>query len=191
MVHGRRPARQPSDGDGRFTALFHAHFRELYRYVRRRAGTDVAEEVASETFERAFRNWRSYQPDVAEPRAWLYGIATNLLRHHFRHEERQLRAFARTGVDPVTDELDPSWWNGSRIGSPRVAGFLADLPSDEREALLLYAWADLSYRQIADCLGIPLGTVRSRLNRARTTLRACLADEANLDADKGVVNERA
>ena len=191
MVNGRRRTWQPKDDDARFVALFHAHFRELYRYVRRRAGADVAEEVASETFEQAFRNWRSYRPDVAEPKAWLYGIATNLLRRHFRHEERQLRAFARTGVDPITDELDPSWWSGSRQGGPRIAGFLADLPPDEREVLLLYAWADLSYRQIAACLGIPIGTVRSRLNRARTTLRARLADDGEIGAGKGVVHERA
>ena len=98
------------------------------------------------------------------PRRWLYGIAANLLRDHHRAERRRLLAYAKTGVDPILDGGFDAV--GARLDAgaegPAVARALARLTPGDRETLLLYAWADLTYREIAEALTIPIGTVRSR-----------------------------
>jgi RNA polymerase sigma-70 factor, ECF subfamily len=89
-----------------------------------------------------------------------------------------LRAYARTGADPVLTRQATFDDALSRIGFATaqrdLAGALATLAKGDREVLLLIAWADLSYAEVAAALGIPVGTVRSRLNRARTRVRAAL-----------------
>lgn len=83
-----------------FDAAFEAEFAPLHRYLARRVGLSAADELAAETFTVAFRSWGRLDP--ARPvRPWLYGIAANLMRHHWRKERRMLRAYARLGVDPV------------------------------------------------------------------------------------------
>ena len=111
-------------------------------------------------------------------RAWLFGIAANLLRRRARDEERRLRAFARSGVDPVIEELDGvlARIDAQRSG-PRLATALAGLSAGEREVVLLYAWAELSYDEIAVALSLPAGTVRSRLSRARARLTDALSPD--------------
>jgi RNA polymerase sigma-70 factor (ECF subfamily) len=155
-----------------FADAFAAEFPTIYRYLRRRAGSEVAEEVAAQTFATAYTNWDRY--DQSRPvRPWLYGIATNLLRHHWRTEERQLRAYARTGVDPTTslDEGESVDRLDALAQRCRLAAALASLRPAEREVLLLYAWAELSDGEIAAALSLPVGTVKSRLYRARQRLR--------------------
>jgi RNA polymerase sigma factor (sigma-70 family) len=159
-----------------FEVVFDRHFDDIFRYLRRRLGPSRAEELAAETFAQAFAARRRYDSQYASARAWLYGIAVNLLRHHYRSEERQLRAFGRTGVDPLAaEELSLERLDAAGAG-PRVARALAELAAADREALLLYAWAELSYGEIADVLGVPIGTVRSRLHRARARVRELLAE---------------
>ena len=107
-------------------------------------------------------------------RPWLYGIATNLLAHHRRTEARRLGATARLlarrpagddAGDRVVERLDAeALW-------PHIADAVGALPEGERDALLLFVWEELSYDEIACALDVPLGTVRSRLNRARENLR--------------------
>jgi RNA polymerase sigma-70 factor (ECF subfamily) len=147
-----------------FDAAFSAEFAALHRYLSRRVGASAADELAAETFAVAFRSWDKLDP--ARPvRPWLYGIAANLMRHHWRKERRMLRAYARTGVDPVwaDDELAED--------TRELASALAELRRDEREILLLHAWAELTDTEIAAALGIPAGTVKSRLSRTREKLR--------------------
>ena len=112
--------------------------------------------------------------------AWLYGIATNLVGRHRRDEIRLFRALARTGVDPViapfTDQVDERVT--AVAASRRLAEALAALKAAYRDALLLVAWGGLSYEETADALGIPVGTVRSRISRARADLRRALGDLA-------------
>jgi len=83
-----------------FEAAFAAEFGPLYRFLRRRVGADRAEDLAAATFATAFATWERFD-GVRPTRPWLYGIAANLMRHHWRDERRLLRAYARTGVDPV------------------------------------------------------------------------------------------
>jgi len=89
-----------------FEELFELHFDAIYGYLARRVGPDLARDLASETFTRAFAGRGRYDPRQGEVRPWLFGIASNLLRRHYRDEERRLRAFARlVGVYPVSRVL--------------------------------------------------------------------------------------
>lgn len=149
-----------------FVAVFDRHFDAIHRYLRRRVGTEIADELASETFAQAFEHRRRFDGRRPDARPWLYGIAHNLLRHHYRDEERALRAYPRS-VD--LDASEPPGVPGSEL-----AELLADLSPGERDVLLLVAWVELEYSEVAEALGIPVGTVRSRLNRARGRVRELL-----------------
>ena len=154
-----------------FDDAFEAEFAPLHRYLARRLGPSAADDLAAETFAVAFRNWDRLDP--ARPvRPWLYGIAANLVRHHWRKERRMLRAYARTGVDPVFAEEDAAVERAdAEVRQRDLADALASLQPDEREILLLRAWADLTDSEIATALELPIGTVKSRLSRARERLR--------------------
>jgi RNA polymerase sigma-70 factor (ECF subfamily) len=153
------------DGDA-FERLFERHFDALYGYLARRVGPELARDLTAETFARALQSRRNYDRRRGEPRAWLFGIAHNVLRRHYRDEDRRLRALARLDAHA---ERPPE--------EPRLALALTQLAPEERDVLLLFAWVDMSYEEIADALSIPVGTVRSRLHRARSRLRRALIEE--------------
>lgn len=168
----------PSSEDPRqreFETVFEEHFDAIHRFVHRRVGRDVADDLAAEVFAQAYARWATYDSARGAVRPWLYGIATNLLRREHRREERRLRAYARTGVDPVTALEDPAQRIDAERAGPRIAAALARLSRHDRDVLLLYAWADLSYDEIATALQLPTGTVRSRLHRARTKFAEAFA----------------
>ncbi len=154
-----------------FEAAFEAEFAQLHRYLRRRVGAAAAGDLTADTFATAFVNWERF--DQTRPlRPWLYGIAANLARHYWRDERRMLRAYARTGVDPVLAEDDGSVGRLEAQARRReLARALADLRPRDREILLLHAWAELSDGEIAAALSLPVGTVKSRLHRTRERLR--------------------
>jgi RNA polymerase sigma-70 factor (ECF subfamily) len=172
---------EPSDADviaaslqdpRRFATVFDRHAATLFRFLVRRVGRDTADELLGDTFRIAFERRATFDVSRSNARPWLYGIASNLVAKHRRTEGRRLRAMAR--VSPATI-VDPADQVATAVDAdqlwPCVADHLADLPAGERDALLLYAWEDLSYDEIATALDVPVGTVRSRLNRARTRLR--------------------
>jgi RNA polymerase sigma factor (sigma-70 family) len=156
-----------------FTVLFRRHAPHIQHYVVRRIGPDAADDIVAETFMLAFGQRDSYDQARADARPWLYGIATNLIGRHRRAEIRLYRAVARTGADPVTeaftDRVDDRVSAGT--ASRRLAAGLARLPEELRDTLLLVTWGDLSYEEAATALGVPVGTVRSRMSRARSKLR--------------------
>jgi RNA polymerase sigma factor (sigma-70 family) len=162
-----------------FAALYDRHAAPIHRFAGRRLGDQMADDVVGETFLAAFRRRKRYDLRRADARPWLYGIAANVIGKHRRAEVRMLRAFARTGADPVAaghaDLVD------SRVCAAAVqrdlAAALAGLPTGDRDVLLLIAWADLSYEETAAALGIPVGTVRSRLHRARRKVRGALGGQ--------------
>lgn len=160
----------------RFGEIFERHYDRVYAYLARRVGREIGSDLAAETFTRAFtlrQRFNTGESSSALP--WLFGIATNLLRHHRRTEVRKLRAYARTGVDPVLDDVpDAERRVDASAASRELARALASLRRAETDVLLLVAWADLSYAEIAEALGIEVGTVRSRLSRARTHMRELL-----------------
>jgi RNA polymerase sigma factor (sigma-70 family) len=160
-----------------FAGLFDRHHGELYRYLRRRAGPSLAADIAAETFLTAFARRDRYRPEGQSVRPWLYGIAHNLLRNHSRSERRQWLAYARHGEIPDVDQSAADAFGNAdsradaSAAAARIGPVLAGLAPADRDVLLLFAWADMSYADIAGTLQIPVGTVRSRLNRARRQLR--------------------
>jgi RNA polymerase sigma factor (sigma-70 family) len=157
-----------------FAVLFDRHHRTVHRYVSLRAGVEVGDDLMSETFLVAFENRAAFDASRGDARAWLLGIATVLLRKHARIEAAAWRGMLASHLAEVLDDdaLDAA---ASRIDAAetvrRLGKALSRLPAGDRDVLLLHAWADLDYQGIADALGIPVGTVRSRLNRARRKLR--------------------
>ena len=155
-----------------FLVLFERHYDAISSYLARRLPYDTAADLASEVFAQAFAGRARFDPEAGEPIAYLYGIASNLLRRHRRTESRMLRAYARAGAEGQAA--------GPEAGDPAIAAALLELRPQEREVLLLYAWAGLTYEQIAAALGIALGTVRSRLSRGRERVRRRLLAEATM-----------
>lgn len=155
---------------------------DIHRYVARRLGGSMADDLTADTFLTAFRVRGRYDRTRTNARPWLYGIAGNLIGKHRRTEVRALKALARTGHDPVAASWSETWveQTDSRVAAQGpLAGALAALPAGDRHVLLLVAWADLGYQEVAQALDIPVGTVRSRLNRARRKVRTALgADPA-------------
>jgi RNA polymerase sigma factor (sigma-70 family) len=158
-----------------FGLIYDRHAATLLRFLGRRAGARVAEGLVGEVFRIAFERRKAFDASRASALPWLYGIGSNLLLKHRRGEARRLRASARMaagreGADrrASTAALD------ARVLFSRAADAIEALPDGEREALLLFAWEELSYQSVADALELPVGTVRSRLNRARARLRELL-----------------
>jgi RNA polymerase sigma-70 factor (ECF subfamily) len=187
MEHGILAA--PVDAD-LVSGWYDKHARELLRFCGRRVGPELAEDVVAATFLIAIERRADFDRGrSAEVLPWLYGIATNVLRRHRRDEERAYRALARAGVDPLlrTDGMTdgPEQRVGERTDASRrtraVAGVLAALPRRQRDVLLLVAVGGLPYEDVATALGIPIGSVRSALHRARQKLRAVLGAEEESD----------
>ncbi len=166
------------DDPSAFGILFDRHAAKIHRYVARRTNTTVADDVMAETFLVAFERRAAFGSGYTDAAPWLFGIATNLLRHHHRHEVRALRAMARVADQPAgpLEASDDSTAADTRMDAMAALGEVAvalrQMPRNQRDTVLLHAWADLTYDQIATAMGVPIGTVRSRLNRARTALRA-------------------
>ena len=159
-----------------FTSVFDAYHGEIYRYVASRLDIGHADDLASETFLVAYRGRTKFRGPDSQVRAWLYGIATNLIRRHRRDEERKYRALTRAetltwcGDEAGADE--PALAKVGALNAQRtLAAALRSMGRGDRDVLLLVALAELSYAEVAAALNIPQGTVGSRLNRARTVVR--------------------
>jgi RNA polymerase sigma-70 factor, ECF subfamily len=155
-----------------FAVLFDRHFDAVHGYAQRRVGPDLADEIAAEAFTRAFDQRQRYDTSREDARPWLLGISANLLRRHWRSERRRLDAYGRSSGAANGAELHPPL-------AAELAAALKALPRREREPLLMLAWADLSYEEIAVALAVPVGTVRSRISRARARLHG-----PNLDSHR-------
>ena len=164
---------------GLFGLLYDRHEASLYRYAYRRAGPGVAEDLVAETFLAAFARRRHFDPTSGNARAWLFGILTKEISHHHRREMARLRAVARACLTSVADDCaDQTLADAdARAARAALASALAELPRGDRDVLLLIAWSGLSYAETAQALDIAIGTVRSRLNRARRKVRAALGGE--------------
>jgi RNA polymerase sigma-70 factor, ECF subfamily len=157
-----------------FGLIYDRHAATVLRFLGRRAGAKVAEGLVGELFRIAFERRKTFDASRASALPWLYGIGSNLLLKHRRAEARRLRASARIAAVEAPDRRASAAALDARLLFPRVADAIEALPGDEREALLLFAWEDLSYQSMAEALELPIGTVRSRLNRARAHLRELL-----------------
>jgi RNA polymerase sigma-70 factor (ECF subfamily) len=160
-----------------FADVFDAHFDAVHGYLRRRVG-DVAEDLAAETFARALAGYASFDPARGAVRAWLLGIATNLIHDHRRSEARRLRAYVREAgrIAPPAADADAAARLDAAADAGRAVVAIARLARADRDVLLLVAWGELSYEEVAAALGVPVGTVRSRLHRARAAVRKHLEE---------------
>lgn len=173
-----------SEDPERFAVVFDRYFDGIHRYLARRVGSDLADDLASETFVRAFRARGSYDIAVIDARPWLYQIATNVVRSHWRSEQRRMSDLARREVEraPMGDPEAAVESAAASAAMPALAAALASLTPEQRDPLLLLVWAPLSYAQVAAALDLPIGTVRSRLSRARAILREQLREHLDPDA---------
>ena len=158
-----------------FGLIYDRHAATVLRFLGRRAGAEVAEGLVGELFRIAFERRKTFDGSRASALPWLYGIGSNLLLKHRRGEARRLRASARmVAANEASDKRASAKALDARLLFPRVADAIEALPDGEREALLLFAWEEISYQSVAEALELPIGTVRSRLNRARARLRELL-----------------
>lgn len=166
-----------------FGEVFERHVEAVFGYLCRRVGHTTAEELTSETFVRAFDGRERFSGEDALP--WLYGIATNLVRHHKRAERRQLAAYARVASRDARDQVDDEVEGRVEAAElmPALAEALKRPRPEERDVLLLHAWQGLPYRDVAEALQIAVGTVGSRLTRARATIRSVLDARGHLRKD--------
>jgi RNA polymerase sigma factor (sigma-70 family) len=171
----------PAAGD--FADVYERHFTEIHRYIAGRLGRDVADDIAADTFVIALRKRDGFDASRGTVRAWLYGIATNLVARQQRAERRRYHALARAGARDLADghEERVVSWVAAEGHQPRLAAALARLSREERDVLLLVALADFSHEEISQALGIPYGTVGSRLSRARKKVRTALGQEGQID----------
>jgi RNA polymerase sigma factor (sigma-70 family) len=162
----------------RFAVLFDRHAPHIHRYLARRAGRQIADDLVAETFLTAFAKRDRYDLRHANARPWLYGIATNLVGQHRRDEARQYRITQAAGAEP--DVPGHAEQVAADVTAQAMRTLLntalTALPTGDRDVLLLIAWEQLTYQEVSLALAIPVGTVRSRLHRARTKVRQILAD---------------
>jgi RNA polymerase sigma factor (sigma-70 family) len=153
-----------------FAEIFDRHYVAVHRYLARRTSSAQADDLASTTFVVAFERRRSFRPDSTSARPWLLGIATNLLNERFRVERRERGTLLLLSAERPANDHGAS----DQPDTGQLAEALATLDPSQRDVLLLHAWEELSYEEIAEALDIPIGTVRSRLARARAHLRSRL-----------------
>jgi RNA polymerase sigma factor (sigma-70 family) len=156
-----------------FGLLFERHEKAIYNFCFRHVGDwAAAEELTSIVFLEAWRR-RDKQLASGFVRAWLFGIATNVIRNRHRSERRHRAALARLPVEyrtpSFTDDADARL-DAERAMCAILAG-VKRLPRREKDVIALCVWSDLSYDEAATALGVPIGTIRSRLSRARRRLR--------------------
>jgi RNA polymerase sigma-70 factor, ECF subfamily len=160
---------------------------QVYQVARRLSGSrEEAEDLVQDTYARAFRAWRSFQPGT-NLRAWLFRILTNLNIDRGRKIQRTPDQQPLEENDYfLYNRLEESAGDGNadeqrvveRLSQNDAVTALADLPHDFRDVVLLVDLADFSYSDAAQILGIPIGTVMSRLHRGRRMLKQDLAESA-------------
>jgi RNA polymerase sigma factor (sigma-70 family) len=178
-----------------FEQIFDRHANAIFAFCLRRTGDrSAAEDLLSTTFLHAWRRRTDMELTTEGPVPWLYGIAANLVRRHLRSVGRHQAAMLR--VPAPGDEPDPSDGIAGRVDDARrmerTLDALRAMPESDQELFVLCVWQDLSYDEAAAALGIPVGTVRSRLSRARSRLRLALVEPTAASGDaSGEATSRA
>jgi RNA polymerase sigma factor (sigma-70 family) len=158
------------DDSRAFAMIFDRHFKSVYRFVVARCGVNAAEDVTSEIFITAFEKRSSFKR-VPSARPWLLGIANNVVARHLDKHYASIDVL-RQYLSGESGELpDPLASIEQRESDSElkqeVASAIGRLNHGDRDALLLFCWEGLSYEEVAATLKIPIGTVRSRISRAR------------------------
>jgi RNA polymerase sigma factor (sigma-70 family) len=170
------------DLESRLRRLVEAHFDSVFRFLARRVGAELARDLTAETFKEAIATAARFDPEKGSEIGWLFAIAHHVLSHHRRSEQRRLRAYAKLAGEREIAHVGSVDVDGSldQVVLARVARTFRRLSSEQRDAFVLVAIDGVSYADATVILGVPDGTVRSRVSRARARLRrsAGLADAA-------------
>jgi RNA polymerase sigma-70 factor (ECF subfamily) len=168
------------------------HLDAVFRYARTLAGdATVAEDLTQETMLKAFKAWHRFRPG-SNVRAWLLTILRNTFINEYRRRQHEGNPVDMMAIEPFAvfsevQDVDPEGRFFASIVDEEVLQAIRELPDEFREVLLLSDAESLSYAEIADMLGIPVGTVKSRLFRARHALQRTLYDYA---VEMGYVKRR-
>lgn len=173
LVESEPSAPLQADTSALFKQLVHDHRERLYRFVLKNIGNSTdAEEITQQAFMEAARSYATYRGESAVS-TWIYGIAMNLTRNYLsRSPHRKYDFVDEQSLETLaSNEVDPADALANRQAIEALQRELAELPDEIREVLLLVALDEVSYEDAAVMLSIPVGTVRSRVSRARAKLR--------------------
>lgn len=156
-----------------YSALFDRHSRAVYNFCFRRTGSwSTAEDLTSLVFLEAWRARDRVELERESALPWLYGVALNLTRNHQRTLRRRRRALERLAPPPALPDVADD--TVARLAAEQrmreVLALVASLPQADQDVLAVCVWSGMSYQDAADALDVPIGTVRSRLSRARSRL---------------------
>jgi len=187
IVEPSQRARVRAGDHDEFGVLFEEHARAVYNHAFRLTGSwSAAEEVVSLTFLEAWRLRQTVRPEGGSLLPWLLGIALNVARNTNRTVRRHQAAMSRLPkpqeIPDFADDLAGRLDDAARLQSVRTA--IAGLRRGERDVLALCVWSGLNYAEAAEALGVPVGTVRSRLSRVRRKLQRKLQRELNASAQE-------
>ncbi|MGH3264520.1 MAG: RNA polymerase sigma factor [Trebonia sp.] len=152
-----------------FAVVYERHCLAVRRYVVRRVGSGAGEDLAAEVFVRAFKVRERYRAQCDSALPWLLGVTNHVIADHRRAEQRRLKALQRL----MAASPRPLEHEDRGLGAELVRE-LRSLSNADRDALLLVVWGELTYEEAAIALGVPIGTVSSRVARARRLLAAAL-----------------
>jgi RNA polymerase sigma factor (sigma-70 family) len=175
-----------SDRDGAaFGELFDRHSTAVYNHCFRRTGSwDAAQDLTSVVFLEAWRKRKEVRLHGDSILPWLLAVSNNVARNANRSIRRRRRLLAKlppaAAMSNGEDELDQRIDDEKAMAS--ILATLAVLRVEEQEVVALCDWANISYAEAATALGIPIGTVRSRLSRAHDKLRSLIEDEQRAHA---------
>jgi RNA polymerase sigma factor (sigma-70 family) len=167
-----------------FGELYDRHVDAIYNFCfRRTADWALAEDLTATVFLEAWRRRRAVQFDHQDAvRPWLFGVALNVLRNETRRRRRYVRALIALGAPrPVPDVAERA---AEEAEMRRILSAVGKLPRHEQDVIALCVFADLSYADAAAVLGVPIGTVRSRLARARERLGELSTERGHEGADE-------
>lgn len=182
-------AARRGDGDA-FAQLYDRYVDEIYNYLFRRTGDwSQAEDLTSTVFLTAFKRHTDARIEEGKVGPWLYGVATNVLRNQRRSVRRYRHMLERLPRPRIDDELyaDAADRLDAAARMRPLIERLKVLPRRQQDVVALCLWADLSHEETAAALGIPVGTVKSRLARARAALGGTSPAEPDIEIDAAVV----
>lgn len=172
-----------SDHLNDFESITMVHMNDLYRTARRTLGSQTeAEDVVQETYLQAWKSFHRFEPGT-NIKAWMFKIMFHVIHHHRRKAFRLVTLKEEESI--LFDQLAYEPPVAQELRDEDVLAALDRMPENFRAVILLADVQEFSYKEIQEMLGIPIGTVMSRLNRGRKLLRTYLADFAPASIAEG------
>jgi RNA polymerase sigma-70 factor (ECF subfamily) len=173
-----------------FGEIYARHHTSVFRFVARRIGIGDAGDIAAEVFVRAFSIRARYDTTKPKSLPWLFGIGVNIVGDRLRRTRRRQRIHVGGGETEVGREISDADDRvvANQVGA-RLNAALEELTAKDRETLLLFALEGLSYAEIGRVLGVPAGTVGSRISRVRRRVLELIPDLEQITSRKGRADE--